>query len=81
MLQPQRQLELWKGRSGLQGTDRHTGSPAFARVKLQRGESSQQKDPNVKVACRIIWKESQGNTHRLHSVSHTCNWAINAPTV
>lgn len=81
MLHPRRQLELEKGRGEPQGTDKHTGNPAFARVPLQRGEYSQQIDPTVKMACRIIWTRKPRNTHRLHSVSHTCNWAINVPTV
>lgn len=56
------------------------------RIQHSPGFSCREENPVSRKILTSRWLAelsgpSQGNTHRLHSVSHTCNWAINAPTV
>lgn len=56
-------------------------------IQHSPGFSCREENPVSRKILKSRWlaelsgQESQGNTHRLHSVSHTCNWAINVPTV
>lgn len=80
MLHPRGQLELGKGRGGPQWTNTQG-------IQHSPGFSCKEENPVSRKILKSRWlaelsgQESQGNTHRLHSVSHTCNWVINVPTV